>query len=286
MSSSSSPSADDHDALLQRFVAASRRGEIVALINSARSESDLGAVVATELCEAYDAEVCFVLVVRAGSSTAELIGDVGLTGDDPATIHAQPLCAQALAGAVAVTESGTELLGLGIRNVALAPGTAGGARVLVGVGRIYEQEFDELELALLEAVTKSTAHALERFELERHLQQQLLTPAELPPPPPSDLEALAEFFRRLGHPVRLRILLALGSATLSPSELDERLDVGLGLIAYHVRTLRDDGLVTLVETRAARGSLESFYRLTARGELAKDVLAATGRELRDIAEPA
>jgi DNA-binding transcriptional ArsR family regulator len=285
MSSSSSPSPDEHAALLQRFVAASRRGEIVALINSARTERDLGAIVATELCEAFDAEIGFVLVVRADAPEAELIGDVGLVGDDPATILAQPLCARALAGAVAIGASGTELLGLGIRSVALAPGTAGGARLLVGVGRIYEQDFDEIELALLEAVTKSTAHALERFGLERHLQQQLLSPAEVPPPVAEDLESLAEFFRRLGHPVRLRILLTLAGATLSPSELDERLDVGLGLIAYHVRTLRDDGLVTLVDTRATRGSLESFYRLSARGELARDVLAATGREIRDIAGP-
>ena len=67
MRSSSSPSPDEHDALLQRFVVASRRGEIVALINSARSEGDLGAVVASELCEAYEAEIGFVLVARAGS---------------------------------------------------------------------------------------------------------------------------------------------------------------------------------------------------------------------------
>jgi DNA-binding transcriptional ArsR family regulator len=283
MSLSSLPSPDDHDALLQRFVAASRRGEIVALINSARSESELAAVVAAELCEAYDAEIGFVLLIRADSATPELIGRVGLSGDIAAAIFEQPVCSRALSGTVALTERGTDLLELGIRNVAVAPGTAGGSRLLVGVGRLYEQDFEELELALLESVTKSTAHALERFGLERQLQQQWLTPAETPSPL-SDIESLAEFFRRLGHPLRLRILLALGGDTLSPSELDERLGVGLGLVAYHVRTLRDDGLMALVETRAARGSLESFYRLTARGELARDVLAATDREIRDIAE--
>jgi DNA-binding transcriptional ArsR family regulator len=283
MSLSSLPSPDDHETLLQRFVAASRRGEIVALINSARSESELGSIVAGELCEAYDAEIGFVLVLRADSAVPELIGRVGVSRDAADTIFAQPECGQALAGATALTERGDDLLELGIRDVALAPATAGGSRVVVGVGRLYEQEFEALELALLESVTKSTAHALERFGLERQLQQQWLTPAETPPPL-SDLEELAEFFRRLGHPVRLRILLALGGDTLSPSELEERLGVGLGLVAYHVRTLRDDGLVALVETRAARGSLESFYRLTARGELARDVLAATGREIKDIAE--
>lgn len=284
MRSSSSPSPDDHDALFQRFVVTSRRGEIVALINSARSESELGAVVATELCEAYEAEIGFVLVVRSGSAP-ELIGSVGPTGDDPSALLAEPLCERTLAGTTAVTQRGVDLLGLGIVDLALAPGIAGGARLLIGVGRQFERDFEDLELGLLEAVSRSAAHALERFGLERQLERtQQLEPLVPTTPPLEDLETLADFFRRLGHPVRLRILLALGSDTLSPSELDERLGAGLGVVAYHVRALREDGLMTLVDTRATRGSLESFYRLTARGELAREVLAATARDIRGIAE--
>ena len=367
MPSSSSPSPDERDGLLQRFLVASRRGEIVALINAARSESDLGAVVATELCGAFDAEIGFVLIARPGSTTPELIACVGLIGDDPATILTQPLWGQSLSGAVAVTERGTDLLGLGIRNLALAPHTAGGARLLVGVGRLYDQHFEALELALLDAVTKSAAQALERFGLERQLEraqeveavgrlgggiahefyrtlatligqcdlgthnlhnaasevetelreiraaaesagelvQQLLalsrqqvpqpvalevnavesrSGAEMPHPLLPHLGSLADLFRLLGHPIRLRSLLAFGSDTLSPSELEQRLDVGLGLLAYHVGVLRDDGFLMLVDTRAARGAVESFYRLTERGELARNVIAATWRELGDTAE--
>jgi len=307
MPSSSSPSPDERDGLLRRFLVASRRGEIVALINSVRLEGDLGAVVATELCEAYDAEIGFVLIASPGSTTAELIGSVGLIGDDPATILAQPTCAAALSGAVAVTEAGTDLLGVGIRHLALAPATAGGAQLLVGVGRLYDQHFEELELALLESVTKSAAQALERFGLEHQLQraQEMEAVAHLHVPPPvalgmsaveseapaqsplpvqSDLGSLAELFRLLAHPIRLRILLALGSETLSPSGLEQRLDVGLAVMAYHVRVLRDDGLLMLVDTRPVRGSLESFYRLTGRGESARNVMAASWRELGDIAE--
>ena len=55
-------------------------------------------------------------------------------------------------------------------------------------------------------------------------------------------------------------------------------------LAYHVRALCEDGLMMLVETRATRGSLESFYRLTARGELARKVLGSTARDLRGTAE--
>jgi DNA-binding transcriptional ArsR family regulator len=366
MPSSSSLSPDERDGLLRRFLVASRRGEIVALINAARLEEDLGAVVATELCEAYDAEIGFVLIARAGSAPAELIGGVGLLGADPATIFAQPVCSEALSGAVTVTERGTDLLGLGIRDLALTPHTAGGARLLVGVGRLYEQHFDALELALLEGVTKSAAQALERLGLEHQLQrahemeavaglggditrefygalatiighcdlgannlsrgapeseavlrqikaaaesaaellQQLAVsrrqapppaaldvnaidaqpPAEIPVASLSHLGSLADLFRLLAHPVRLQILLALGSETLSPSELEHRLDVGLGLLSYHVGALRSGGLLTLVDTRPSRGALESFYRLTGRGELARTVLGATWREIDDIAE--
>jgi DNA-binding transcriptional ArsR family regulator len=365
MPSSSSLSPDEQDGLLRRFLVASRRGEIVALINGAHSEADLGAAVATELCEAYDAEIGFVLIARPGSTTAELIGRVGLVGEDPEAILGEPVCRKALSGAVTVTEAGTDLLGLGIRHLALVPRTAGGAHVLVGVGRLYDQPYDALELALLEAVTKSAAQALERFGLERQLQrahdmeavaragggvvhqlycalatiighcdlgatglhrgapepelreiraaaesaaevvQQLLAvsrqqaphpvaldaprdqpPAELPLPVDAELGSLVDIFRLLGQPIRLQILVALGSETLSPSELEERLDIGLGSLAYHVGVLRNDGLLMLVDTRASRGALESFYRLTDRGVTARNVILATWREIGDTAKRA
>ncbi len=367
MLSSSSPSPDEHEGLLQRFVVASRRGEIVALINAARSEDDLGAVVANELCEAFDAEIGFVLVARPEAATAELIAGVGLIGEDPATILTQPLCGESLSGAVAVTERGTDLLGLGICNLALAPQTAGGARLLVGVGRLYDQRFEALDLALLDGITKSAAQALERFGLERQLEraqaveavgrldggiahefsrtlatlighcdlgthnlhhavsevetelrairsaaesaaelvQQLLELSRQQVPQPVALEInavesqpaadmplllrpqlgpLADVFRLLAHPIRLMILLALGSDTRSPTQLEQRLDVGLGVMAYHVRVLHAGGLLMLVDTRPARGAYESFYRATGRGESARNVVATTWREIGDIAE--
>jgi DNA-binding transcriptional ArsR family regulator len=366
MPSSSSLSPDDRDGLLRRFLAASRHGEIIALINAARSEDDLGAVVATELCEAFDAEIGFVLIARPGSTRAEGIGCVGLVGNDLAAISAKRLCREALAAGGAVRDQGTNLLGLGIRSLALAPHTAGGARLLVGVGRIYDQPWEALELALLEGVTKSAAQALERFGLEHQLQrahdmeavagfggaivhelygtlatiighcdlgadglhrgaseaamelreiraaaesaaglvQQLQalshqqapqatlevnaaesqTAAARSPSLPPDLGSLAHLFRLLGHPIRLRILHALGDDALSPSELEERLEVGLALLAYHVGVLRDDGLLMLVDTRPTRGALESFYRLTGRGELARNVLTTTSREVSETAE--
>ena len=106
----------------------------------------------------------------------------------------------------------------------------------------------------------------------------------MPLPAHARVGSLADIFRLLGHPIRLRTLVALGNDTLSPSELEQRLEVGLGTLAYHVGVLRDDGLLMLVETRASRGALESFYRLTDRGQFARSVVAATWREMSDVAE--
>jgi DNA-binding transcriptional ArsR family regulator len=106
----------------------------------------------------------------------------------------------------------------------------------------------------------------------------------MPLPVDAELGSMVDIFRLLGQPVRLRILVALGSDTLSPSELQQRLDIGLANLAYHVGVLRDDGLLMLVETRASRGALESFYRLTDRGEIARSVIAATWREMSGLAE--
>jgi DNA-binding transcriptional ArsR family regulator len=106
----------------------------------------------------------------------------------------------------------------------------------------------------------------------------------MPLPVNAQLGSLVDIFRLLGHSIRLQILVALGSDTLSPSELQQRLEIGLGTLAYHVGVLRDEGLLMLVETRASRGALESFYRLTDRGEFARSVIAATWREMSDVAE--
>jgi DNA-binding transcriptional ArsR family regulator len=92
-------------------------------------------------------------------------------------------------------------------------------------------------------------------------------------------DSLATLFRPLGHPIRVRIVLALADGMRSASELERRLDVQLALVAYHMRTLHQAGLVELVETRPRRGSLESFYHLTAMGQSARRLLGCAYREL-------
>src|SRR2546430_2754020 len=81
MHSSSLPSpeiASSDDAMLRRFVEASRRAEIIALVNSARTEGELAEVVTAELCEAYEAEIAFLMTARADGGLPEVVGSAGL----------------------------------------------------------------------------------------------------------------------------------------------------------------------------------------------------------------
>jgi PAS domain S-box-containing protein len=148
--------------LRRRFVEAARRAQIVTIVNRARSESELGELVTAELCEAFEAEIAFVLagsddgrvhVVAAhglrAAETARLGNDavIGLTGDAPRL------------------DKGANLLSLGARVLVRAPFRAQSSRGVVGVARLYDEAFDEGETALLEAVAASVEHALERLRL-------------------------------------------------------------------------------------------------------------------------
>ena len=67
------------------------------------------------------------------------------------------------------------------------------------------------------------------------------------------------YLKALAHPTRIRVLAILKERKASPNELSEMLGEGLGTVAYHVRTLKNLGLVKLVGTRPRRGAIEHFY---------------------------
>lgn len=69
--------------------------------------------------------------------------------------------------------------------------------------------------------------------------------------------------RAVSHPLRMRLISLLEQRTASPKMLADQLDVSLGVVAYHVRTLCTLGAVELVETRQRRGALEHYYRANA-----------------------
>ena len=62
---------DTDPTMLRRFVEASRRAEIIALVNAAGSDDELGEVVTAELCEAFEAEVAFMVARPGGGATAD-----------------------------------------------------------------------------------------------------------------------------------------------------------------------------------------------------------------------
>ncbi len=74
------------------------------------------------------------------------------------------------------------------------------------------------------------------------------------------LEATSpEQYKALGHPMRHRLLFALGEEEATISGLAVRFDTRKGNIAHHLKVLRDAGLVEVVETRTVRGGTEQYY---------------------------
>jgi len=74
----------------------------------------------------------------------------------------------------------------------------------------------------------------------------------------------AEQFRALGHPLRHRLLFALGQEAATISQLATTIGTAKGNIAHHLGVLRDAGMVRVVETRQVRGGTEQYYRRTAK----------------------
>jgi DNA-binding transcriptional ArsR family regulator len=65
------------------------------------------------------------------------------------------------------------------------------------------------------------------------------------------------------HPVRDQIVDAMRSygQPISPTQLADVSGTSLGSTAYHVRTLREAGVVVLAEEGRVRGAVEHFYAL-------------------------
>jgi DNA-binding transcriptional ArsR family regulator len=94
--------------------------------------------------------------------------------------------------------------------------------------------------------------------------------------------------KALAHPLRHRILLALTGRSATISQLSVALRSGKGTIAFHLRVLRDAGLVRVAELRQVRGGTEVHYRRT--GGIRVDaydpagahaLLRAVGEEMAD-----
>ena len=92
-----------------------------------------------------------------------------------------------------------------------------------------------------------------------------------------------EQFKALGHPMRHRLLFALGQggqATIS--QLAAALGSNKGNIAHHLKVLAAAGLVRPAGTRQVRGGTEQYYQRASRG-LTYDDAATTEVAFRALA---
>jgi len=77
-----------------------------------------------------------------------------------------------------------------------------------------------------------------------------------------DVAAVAtpQQFKALGHPMRHRLLFALGQGEATISQLAATLGSNKGNIAHHLKVLTDAGLALPAGTRRVRGGTEQYYR--------------------------
>lgn len=68
--------------------------------------------------------------------------------------------------------------------------------------------------------------------------------------------------RALGHPIRAHALIRFAQHVTSPKEIAEELGEPIGKVSYHVRELRDQGLIELVQTDGSQGGVQHLYRAT------------------------
>lgn len=71
-----------------------------------------------------------------------------------------------------------------------------------------------------------------------------------------EIATLAETFRLLGDPSRLKILLSCLPGPISVSDIAERLDLSLSLVSHHLRLLRGARLV-----KGVRQAKQIFYEI-------------------------
>ena len=91
-----------------------------------------------------------------------------------------------------------------------------------------------------------------------------------------------EQFKALGHPMRHRLLFALGRGEATISQLAATLGSNKGNISHHLKVLTWAGLVQAAGTRTVRGGTEQYYR-RAFTSLTYDDAATTETAFRALA---
>jgi DNA-binding transcriptional ArsR family regulator len=72
-------------------------------------------------------------------------------------------------------------------------------------------------------------------------------------------------FKALGHPVRHRIVNVLRQRPATLGQLASAMGLAKGTISFHVRVLREAGLVLVAGTQHVRGGTEQYFALVSGG---------------------
>lgn len=72
-------------------------------------------------------------------------------------------------------------------------------------------------------------------------------------------------FKALGHPLRHRVVNLLRQRPATLGQLASALGSSKGTVGYHLRVLREAGLVRLARTRKVRGGTEQYFALVSHG---------------------
>jgi DNA-binding transcriptional ArsR family regulator len=90
-------------------------------------------------------------------------------------------------------------------------------------------------------------------------------------------------FKALGHPMRHRLLLALGRDQATISQLAAELGTNKGNVAHHLKVLAEANLIRPAGTSTTRGGTRRYYRRAFRA-LIYDDAATTEAAFRALAE--
>jgi len=86
----------------------------------------------------------------------------------------------------------------------------------------------------------------------------------------------------VAHPVRSRCLTILADRVASPIEIARELRMDVTGISYHVRALRDLGLVEEIGQRPVRGAVEHYYRAVVRPCISDEAEASLTVDERNV----
>jgi DNA-binding transcriptional ArsR family regulator len=89
-----------------------------------------------------------------------------------------------------------------------------------------------------------------------------------------------QLVKALTHSARVQILSLMVDGEWSPNQLHKELGIGLSQISYHIKKLRDFGLIELTKEEPRRGAVEHFYRATTRVIVPEDMTAALPKAAR------